>query len=113
MGTRFQLAMTDDQIDALDAPAWKKAVLRALKNYGGYLGDSSSSAWTATPFESGSDYTSFGLPDPFVTFAISQDLPSYFDGSIGRRVYSFDLASGVDWARYLRVIDPCVAERTC
>jgi hypothetical protein len=113
MGTRFQLAMTEGQIDALDVPFWKKTVLRALKNYGGYLGDSTSSPWSALSFESGSDYTSFGLPDPFVTFAVTRDLPSYFDFSIGRRVYTFDLGSGVDWARYLRVIDPCVAERTC
>jgi hypothetical protein len=113
MGTRFQLAMTDDQIDAMDVPTWKKGVLRALKRYGGYLGDSSSSPWTALSFESGSDYTSFGRLDPFVTYAIAADLPSYFDFSIGRRVYTFDLDSGVDWARYLRVIDPCVTERTC
>jgi hypothetical protein len=113
MGTRFQLAMTDDQIDALNAPDWKKAVLRALKNYGGYLGDSSSSPWTVLSFESGSDYTSFGLIDPFAVFANTHDLPSYFDGSIGRRIYSFDVGSGVDWARYLRVVDPCVAEHSC
>jgi hypothetical protein len=113
MGTRFQLAMTDAEINALDVPGWKKTVLRALKNYGGYLGDSTSSPWAAMSFESASDYTSFGLLDPFVTFAATHDVPSYFDFSIGRRVYTFNLGSGVDWSRYLRVIDPCVTERTC
>jgi hypothetical protein len=113
MGTRFQLAMSDAQIDAMNVPDWKKAVLHALKNYGGYLGDSTSSPWTALSFESASDYTSFGLIDPFALYAKGHDLPSYFDGSIDRRVYLFDLDSGVDWARYLRVIAPCVTERTC
>jgi hypothetical protein len=113
MGTRFQLAMTDAQIDALDVPPWKRAVLRALKNYGGYMGDSTSAAWTALSFESGSDYTSFGFIDPFAVYAKTHGLPSYYDSSIGRTVYRFDLHSDVDWARYLRVIDPCVAERTC
>jgi hypothetical protein len=27
--------------------------------------------------------------------------------------YLGNLRSGVDWARYLRVIDPCVSQRTC
>jgi hypothetical protein len=113
MGTRFQLAMTDSQIDALAVPDWKKAILRALKNYGGYLGDSTSSPWTVMSFESGSTYTSFGYEDPMVTFAKTHGLPSYYDSSVGRTIYYYDLRSAVDWSRYLRVVDPCVTQGTC
>jgi hypothetical protein len=51
--------------------------------------------------------TSFGVEDRLVSFAKANNLPSY-NGS-----YVFGLADGVDWARYLRVVDPCTAQGTC
>ena len=106
-GTRFQLNMSDAQIDALAVPAWKKTILRAIAHYGMYVGDTGGSPMDLQ-FESGSGYTSFGYADPMASFAEQAGIPR----SSGGRYY-FDLASGVDWARYLRVIDPCVAKGTC
>jgi hypothetical protein len=99
MGTRFALAMSEAQIEALALPAWKKAILRALANYGGYVGDTGGPGF-GVQFESGSSYTSLGLPDPWVTFAQRNHLPS----SGGR--YALNLSEGVEWQRYLRVLAP-------
>jgi hypothetical protein len=99
MGTRFALAMSEAQIEALALPAWKKAILRALANYGGYVGDTGGPGF-GVQFESGSSYTSLGLPDPWVTFAQRNHLPT----SGGR--YALNLSEGVEWQRYLRVLAP-------
>jgi hypothetical protein len=106
MGTRFQLAMSEGQINALAVPAWKKTILRAMSKYGMYFGDTGSSSW-GIQAESGQTYTSFGRKDKMVEFGQSRGLPAY-DG-----LQIFDMARGVDWRRYLRVVDPCVAEGTC
>ncbi|HEX2085496.1 MAG TPA: hypothetical protein VHF89_07430, partial [Solirubrobacteraceae bacterium] len=105
MGARFQLTMSREEIDALPVPAWKKTVLRAMAEYGMYLGDTGG-AWGVS-FESGSTYTSFGLEDEMVRFARENGVPE----RNGR--YVFNLREGIDWAGRLRVVDPCVAERTC
>ena len=62
--------------------------------------------------ESGSTYTSLGYADPWVHIAQTWGVPHYYDGAIGRDVYSMDL-SGPDWSRHLRVIDPCVSAGAC
>ena len=105
MGTRFQLAMSDAEIDALGVPAWKKTILRAMAHYGMFVGDVTGSPWGLI-MESGSSYTSFGVEDEMVKFARSVGITS----SSG--VYNFDVSSDVDWSR-LRVIDPCVTAGTC
>jgi hypothetical protein len=111
MGTRFQLVISDAELAAF--PAWKRAVLRALRDYGGYLGDSTSSPWTVGALESGTSYTSFGLEDHMVSFA-RWAYESGQDGiSLSGGDYRFDVASGVDWANRLRVIQPCVTAGTC
>jgi len=106
MGTRFQLNMTPAEIDALTVPTWKKTILRAMAEYGMYFGDTGSSAW-GLQFESGSTYTAFGLADPLVDFGARNSVPSWQ----GQRI--FDLKSGVDYAKRLRVLDPCTAQGTC
>jgi hypothetical protein len=106
MGTRMQLAMTRRQIDALGVPRWKKTILNAMANYGLILGDTGGSSW-GIQVESGSTYTSFGAPDPLVSFARA----SGWTPDEGR--YVAKLAGGVDWARHLRVVAPCVSERRC
>ena len=105
-GTRFQLTLTPAQIDALDVPAWKRTILHAMRRYGMYVGDTGGSPWDLQ-FESGSTYTSFGEEDPMVGFARDQGIEPY------EGVYYFDVKSGVDWSKHLRVIAPCEAERTC
>jgi hypothetical protein len=103
MGARFQLDMSDAQIDALSVPSWKKTILRAAAHYGAYVGDSTSSPWSLASFESGTTYTSFGVADPMVAFARRVGIKP-----TGGGVYVFDIAHGVDWQRRLRVIDPSV-----
>ena len=106
MGARFQLTMTESQINALAVPAWKKTLLRAMARYGMYFGDTGGGAW-GVQAESGQTYTSFGKEDAMVTFAKAAGAPMY-NGK-----YIFNVRDGVDWARYLRVVDPCVARGTC
>ena len=113
MGSRFQLDpryMTNERLATY--PPWKRAVLRAIRDYGFYLGDSTDRPLKVFPIESGTSYTSFGLPDPWVRYARAHDVPSSFDTRIDRTVYRFDLESGVDWRR-LRVVHPCVAAKDC
>jgi hypothetical protein len=97
MGARLRLAMTDAQIDALGFAPWKTAILKALANYGGYVGDTGGDG-IGFMFESSTMYTSFGRPDPLVAIAQEAQIPDYQ----GR--YAFDIGSGVDWQRYLQVI---------
>ncbi|MGB2711515.1 MAG: hypothetical protein WBC33_08345 [Conexibacter sp.] len=99
LGARLQLAMSDAQIATLSVPAWKKTILTALARYGGYIGDTGGPG-LAFQFESGATYTSFGQPDPLVTFAKQSGVPLW------NGLYVFNMANGVDWARYLRVLVP-------
>lgn len=107
MGARFQLAMSPAEINALPVPRWKKTILRAMARYGMYVGDTGGGSW-GVQLESGSSHTSFGLTDPFVAFARANGWRRSGDGR-----YTGYLRSDVDWGRYLRVVDPCVARRSC
>jgi hypothetical protein len=112
MGARFQLDMSDAEIDALAVPGWKKTILRAIARYGMYLGDTGGGFLS---FESGSTYTSFGVQDEMEVFArqhVGEGGISTRIGDDGKRDYLFDVESGIPWDR-LRVIDPCVTQRTC
>jgi hypothetical protein len=99
LGARFMLAMSKEQIEALSVPSWKKTILTALAEYGGYVGDTGGPGF-ALMFESSTSYTALGLPDPMVQFAQSNGVPSW-DGH-----YLFNMASGVEWEKYLRVLVP-------
>jgi glucose/arabinose dehydrogenase len=93
------LEMSDAQIQALSVPAWKKTILAALAHYGGYVGDTGGPGF-AIQFESPLTYTALGLADLLVTFAVANSLPLW-EGE-----YVFQMASGVEWAKYLRVLVP-------
>jgi hypothetical protein len=99
MGARFQLNMTDTQINALAVPAWKKTILRALARYGGYVGDTGGPGF-GLQFESSTMYTVFDQPDPLASFAGANRLPLW------NGMYVFNVANDVDWGRYLRVLTP-------
>jgi hypothetical protein len=99
--------MSDAEIRALGVPRWKRGILRALARYGMFVGDTGGSPWDLE-FESGSTYTSFGYPDPIVTYAKRIGIPQEEDGR-----YHFKLDEGIDWRSRLRVVDPCVSERSC
>jgi hypothetical protein len=105
MGTRFQLDMSEAEIDALDAPDWKKAILRAMARYGMYVGDTGGT-W-ALKDEGGITYTSFGYEDRWAEFAKKEGLPR------NGPYWVFNIRDGVDWESRLRAIDPCEAEGTC
>ena len=53
-GTRFQLDLSDSQISALRMPDWKKTILRAMSEYGLYVGDTTGGTPWNIWFESGS-----------------------------------------------------------
>jgi hypothetical protein len=99
LGARFKLELTDTQIAALSVPSWKKTILRALSHYGGYVGDTGGAGF-GLMLESSNMYSAFGMPDPLAAFARLNGVPMY-NGQ-----YVFNIASGVDWARYLRVLAP-------
>jgi hypothetical protein len=106
-GARFQLAMSDGQIAALPMPDWKKTILRAMAHYGMIVGDTGGTWGIGS--ESGVVYTSFGQPDLWVSLAQQWKLPYY----AADHDWFFDLAQGVDWGRYLRVVNPCVSRGGC
>lgn len=99
-GTRFRLAMSDAQIASLGVPRWKAAILGALAHYGAYVADTGGAGFGFLA-ESGSSYTSFGRPDPLAVLARELGAARTPEG-----IYVYDIASGVDWRRYLRVITP-------
>jgi hypothetical protein len=107
MGARLQLAMSGAQIAALGLPAWKAGILRALARYGGYVGDTGGPGF-GVQLESSITYTSFGQPDPLVELGRSVEATGAAAGGVQQYLgrYLFDLADGVDWARYLRVVAP-------
>jgi hypothetical protein len=107
MGSRFFLDMSDAQIDALAVPAWRKPVLKAMAHYGMILGDTGGPSW-AIAIESGSTYTSFGQPDPWVAFAKAQPDTVEWDNK-----YYLPIGDDIDWAQHLKVAAPCVSEHTC
>jgi hypothetical protein len=113
MGQHFQLVISDAEIDALDAPDWRKAILRALARYGMFVGDTSGpNGSLGISAESTQSWLSFGLPDPWVTLGDQYGVPTWRD-SHGVLRYLFDARPGVDWESRLRVLAPCVSRGTC
>jgi hypothetical protein len=109
LGQHFFLDMTTSEIQALSIPAWKKTVLRAMAEYGMFVGDTGSTyLGYGIVVESGSSYTSFGQADPWMSLAKRFGIPQSSDGK-----YYFDLKDTVSWGAKLRVADPCVSHRSC
>ena len=109
MGARLQLDYSDAEIAALPLPVWQRALLRAMADYGMFVGDTGTSNLFSVERESGLQYTSTGHRDRWLALARSHDF-RFWPGEGG--VYIGDLAAGVDWSR-LRVISPCVSAGTC
>lgn len=99
MGARFWLDMRAEAIEALSVPDWKKTILKALARYGAYFGDTGGPGF-GFQFESGTTYTSFGVTDPLVSYAADNRLTIFED------IFVFELSSGVEWSRYLKVVIP-------
>ena len=109
LGARYQLDMTNAQIDALRAPAWKSALLKTLARYGMIVGDTFGGSQHAFGIVSESDtqYTALGYPGRFAALGQAWDAPVYDGG------YVFDIAPDVGWRKNLRVVRPCVSRRAC
>jgi hypothetical protein len=112
MGARFYLKMPVSEIDALPIAPWKKTILRAMRIYGMYVGDTGAAhhGWTIK-VASGTAYTSFGQKDPWVTLGQELGLPTW--DYEGRTLYSFDLRRAINWRRNLRIAQVCTARGTC
>jgi len=106
IGSHFMLDLSDAQIAALDVPRWKKTVLTAMAHYGMFVGDTGGS-WAVTT-ESGIQYSSLKQPDKWIAFGQANGWDRY-QGDI----WVGHLREGIDWARHLKVVDPCVARGTC
>ncbi len=108
MGAHLWLDMSEAQIDRLDVPDWKRAILRALHRYGGFVGDTMNGHSSfGIMVESGASYTSFGYEDPWEELAEKLGAGE----SEGTRV--LDLNTDPDWRRHLRILHPCVTRGTC
>lgn len=103
MGQRFYLDMSAAQIDALGVPDWQRTILRAMAEYGMYVGDTGGSSWGLL-LESGSSYTSFGHKDPWESFSRKIGAGPW-EGA-----YTWDISDAADWRSKLRVAAPCVAQ---
>ena len=118
MGARFQLAMTAAEIDALPAPAWKKTLLHAAADYGMFFGDTGSSFFFDIQTEGGNQYTSMGADDLWLTMAKAEGWSYTPSGAYKGYTGTFHNGDdGLDWRTQvwskLRVIDPCVSQKTC
>ena len=100
-GLRMYLDYSEAEIAAAAWPEWKKTIVRAWARYGGYIGDTGGPGFAPVQIESPETYRSFGYADPLVAWAQTQPGVAWYKGKP-----VFDLASGIDWARRLRVIDP-------
>ncbi len=108
MGARLWLDMSEREIDRLPVPDWKRTVLRALRRYGGFVGDTmNGNSSLGIMVESGAGYTSFGYEDPWMELAEELDAGTWE----GMRVLDLDIDP--DWRRHLRILHPCTARGTC
>jgi hypothetical protein len=115
MGSRFQLTLSSAEIDGLAIPTWQKTILHAFAKYGAFMGDTGGT-WTFET-EGGDMYTSMGASDRWLNFATANGW-SYFGGDATYPpAYIGDMRNALDskggWAANLRVIDPCVSQKTC
>jgi len=100
-GLRMYLDYSEAEIAAAPWPEWKKTIVRAWARYGGYIGDTGGPGFAPVQIESPETYRSFGYADPLVAWAKTQSGVAWYNGKP-----VFDLASGIDWARRLRALDP-------
>jgi hypothetical protein len=125
MGARFQL--DPSYIIPSSVPGWKRTILTALQRYGAYIVDTGGNPaeWSVARHTSDQSYTSFlgagqGSWYKWVSAADSADDGITFDDagtSDDARddafKLNFDAGDGFEWANHLRVIDPCVTQKTC
>jgi len=109
LGAHFYLEMSDAQIEALAVPAWKKPILKAMAHYGLFVGDTFGGTKNSFGLSAESDtqYRALGQAGRYA------ELGKKWGVGTWNGAYVFDIASSVDWSRYLKLVDPCVAAGTC
>jgi len=99
-GARFKLAMSGPQIAALNLPVWKRAILRALARFGGFVGGTGGPGFGFL-LEDSTMYTALGAPDPLAELGEGQGVPTW------ERPVRLQSGSGRgNGRRNLRVLDP-------
>jgi hypothetical protein len=123
LGSRFYLDMAPADVDALQIPAWKKTILRALATHGGFVGDTGGTGWLfAVETEQGSMYSGLTNPngqpyaDPWWQFAQTNQWepyqpPANAPAQLVGKLYAagndhFDYATQI-WPK-IRILDPCI-----
>ncbi|XVX19055.1 hypothetical protein ACQP1U_12020 [Actinomycetota bacterium] len=81
MGMRLWLDMSISQINALPVHPWQRIILRAMHEFGIWMGDTGASSWKPAHGLSGLGYTAYGRTDPLRTYAESN--PGFRQSTIG------------------------------
>ena len=87
-------------------PAWQKTVLRAMAEYGLYVGDTGG-GFIKT--ESGISFTSLGMSDPWTALASRTTAASGAAAAhlaISPECINFEMSEAVDWREHLEVVAP-------
>lgn len=120
MGARIRLEMGLPRIDGLEIPEWKKVFLRTLAVYGAIVNDTGSDFYFNWQTESGNQYTSMGVDDPWLAFGRKLAEQPRSDWRGDRAGYAglwLDSDDGLEWSRQiwskLQVVDACVSDGSC
>lgn len=104
VGQLLRLKISNRKISKF--PIWKQAILRAFRDYGAYVSDTTAveDQWNLR-IASSAHYNSFGSTDVFTQLAKNVGLSPEDYNDNGHPEYWFDLGSGVNWAQ-MRVVQP-------
>lgn len=109
IGQRLWLDMSAAEIDALGAPPWKQAILRALARYGAFVGDTGAGSNAfGLQLESDASYVALGRPGKVAAYAAALAAAGTPGVVEYRGDYSFDMATDFPWDR-MRVLAPPAA----
>jgi hypothetical protein len=100
-GARFQLRMSDSQIDSLSVPAYQKVILKAMAHFGIFITDTGGSPMDLQ-YEPAVGYTSFG--------DTSNTVMSYLRTQGYSDPYTINIA--LPWSDF-QVVSSCYGAGTC
>lgn len=114
-GGWFQLNLSEAQINALpNISDWQKTILKALSKYGMFVGDEGSNR--SFEFQAEGANTYIGQRNPWIDWANQERSKpnNNINGSGDNFTLGVNNGLSTDfWAKNLRLIDPCVIEKTC
>jgi hypothetical protein len=110
LGSRVQLRISDEELARL--PTWQRGIARALRDYGGYVNDTTGdeSQWGPS-LEGAATYIDFGHTDPNASVSPFDDTGGDYNHNGWRETW-FYLFRRIDWNR-LRVLAPCDPAAGC